>query len=105
MSLVTWTGGSGKKYDFQIYPIGTTFKSLGACYIFAKSTAPNSWQAIYIGETSDLSERFDHHHKSSCITLYGATHICVYTVGMNNYIRRYSVERDLLANIRPPCNG
>ena len=105
MDKVTWTGHSGRKFDFELYTIDTVFNAVPACYIFARESAPRSWQAIYIGETSDLSTRFLTHHKMPCIQLYGATHICVYTNGMSNYISRYYLERDLVTNMKPPCNG
>lgn len=104
MSTVTWTGKSGRTYDFTLYPIGTTFKAVAAVYIFTKETSNRRWAPIYIGETSDLSQRFDNHHAMPCIKRNGATHICVYTEGMSDLRRRKAVEADLLANYDPPCN-
>ena len=105
MTTVFWTGGSGRDYVFEIHPIDTQFNAVGACYIFTKANAQRSWDAIYIGETHDLSERFDNHHKMPCIKRHRATHICVYTDGMDHYLQRLTVEMDLLANGNPPCNG
>ena len=112
MTTVFWTGGSGRSYVFNIHPINTfdlqptdtQFNAEAACYIFTKENAQKSWDAIYIGETHDLSERFDNHHKLPCIGNHRATHICVYTDGMDNYLQRLTVEKDLLANEDPPCN-
>ena len=113
MTEVFLTGGSGRDYIFVIHPINTfdlqptdiQFSAEGACYIFTKENAQRSVDAIYIGKTHDLSERFDNHHKKSCIREHRATHICVYTDGMDNYLQRLTVENDLLANENPPCNG
>ena len=98
MSTVTWTGQSGKKYPFELYSIGTTFNAVAAVYIFTKKKTDGRWASIYIGETSNLSERFDNHHAMPCIKRNGATHICVYTEGMGNSQQRKAVERDLLAS-------
>ena len=110
MTDVIWTGENGRNYVFKIHPINTfdlkptdtRFNPDGACYIFTKENAD---KAIYIGETDNLSTRFDDHHKKECIRRHGATHICVYTDGMDQYLHRLVVERDLLANEDPPCNG
>ena len=65
---ITWTGESGSNYKYWICPMGTFFKEAPGNYIFAKETSPGRWTPIYIGQTGDLSERFDNHHKMPCIT-------------------------------------
>ena len=102
-----------RAYVFVTHPINTLdlqptdiqFNAEGACYIFTKENAQNGLYAIYIGETHDLSERFDNHHKKSCIRAHLATHICVHREGMDNHIPRLVVQNDLLAKENPPCNG
>ena len=64
---INWEGQSGTKYLYFIYPIGTTFKEEAGNYIFALETKPNHWKPIYIGQTENLNERFDNHHKMPCI--------------------------------------
>ena len=91
-----WKGKSGRVYLYWIHPIGQVFEPVPGNYIFAKATAPGHWVPVYIGETKDLSERFDDHHKMPCIEERGATHIHVH---VNNE------EADLIANYNPPCNG
>jgi len=59
---------------------------------------------IYIGETSDLSQRLDYHRAMPCIQRNGAAHIVVYTKSMNDQRRRKAVESDLLAKYDPSCN-
>ena len=103
--IVRWTGNSGSVYDFELYPISTDFNPIGACYIFTKRMNTGDWQDIYIGQTQDLSERFDNHHAMPCIRQNGATHICIYTAGMHDPVARTIVENDLLINRNPPCNG
>lgn len=101
---VDWTGASGQKYRYSIYSIGTSFKALPGNYIFSKVTEANKWRAIYIGETSDLSTRFDSHHKMPCIQRNGATHIMVHVNDSGERARR-AEEADLLGNRTPACNG
>ena len=99
----TWTGQSGKTYTYWIYDIGTPFKATPANYIFAKETESHKWGAIYIGQTGDLSERFDNHHKMPCIRRYGATHIHTHTSNDDETIR-LAEEADLVQYCRPVCN-
>lgn len=98
----TWTGASGKQYQYSIHKKGTTFKALSGNYIFAKVVA-NKWQAIYVGQTSDLSERFDDHHKMPCIDRHGATDIHVHVNDAEQ--ARLDEEADIIRNYQPPCNG
>ena len=100
---IQWPGQSGSEYKYWIYPIGTGFKEVPGNYIFAKETRPNTWTPIYIGETGDLSERFDNHHKMPCIKRQGATHIHVHTSSANAAVRR-TEETDLIIKWDPPCN-
>ena len=75
-----------------------------ANYVFAKETSPNKFRPIYIGQTSDISERFENHHKWSCITRNGATHICTHKSSANE-TERLAEESDLIKNYNPVCNG
>ena len=75
---IKWVGHSCKEYTYWIYDIDAVFSKSPANYVFAKTTNPDILLAIYIGETEDISERFDNHHKMDCIRRNGATHICVH---------------------------
>lgn len=97
-----WKGQSGTTYTYWIYDIGTTFEATPANYIFAKET-PYLWGAIYIGQTGDLSERFDNHHKMPCIQEHGATHIHAHT-SSEDEAKRLAEEKDLVLYCNPPCN-
>ena len=100
---IKWIGQSGKEYTYWIYKINTTFSEVPANYIFAKETKPETLLAIYIGETGDISERFDYHHKMDCICQKGATHICVHKASDDKGVR-CEEEADLIANYLPYCN-
>ena len=99
---ITFTGSSFQTYVFEKHPIGAPFPPLGACYVFIQQMFPQS--PIYIGETGDLSDRFENHHKLPCIRSEGATHICIYVTGMERLDNRQAVESDLLGRYNPPCN-
>jgi hypothetical protein len=55
--------GSTGKYDFEVYPLGTDFKNVGAVYIISRRTVDPQGKGthtfIYIGHTGNLSERFE----------------------------------------------
>jgi len=99
---VVWTGISGKKYTYWLYKIGTTFNATPGNYIFCKQTE-KTLTAVYIGQTGDLSERFDYHHKMPCIKRNEATHICVHKSSKDEDVRK-TEENDLIVNYNPICN-
>ncbi|MBA7674844.1 hypothetical protein ES703_83069 [subsurface metagenome] len=100
---ITWVGKSGKEYTYWFYTIGTTFTAVPANYIFCKETTGDKVQAIYIGQTGNLSERFDNHHRMPCIKREGATHICTHKSSDSEPTRK-AEEDDLIANYNPICN-
>jgi hypothetical protein len=103
MSVV---GKSGTKYVFNLYPIGTNFKAVGAVYIITKRTAKpdggGNHTSLYVGETGDLSTRFDDHHKQSCFDRNGANCIGAHQDGSAD--SRLSKESDILDGNDWPCN-
>ena len=106
MATVEFTGNSKTKYSFNIYDIGTEFKSVGGIYCFTVRTEDSTGNAthkiIYIGITDDLSTRFDNHHKADCIEKNKANRICIYQE--TKEARRKEIEADLIANYKPTCN-
>ena len=98
-----WPGTSEEEYGYQIYPIATDFEDSPGNYIYAKKNNQGKWDAVYIGQTSSLRDRFANHNKKSCILSHGATHIHVHN-GSNNEQTRKAEEKDLIANCKPVCN-
>lgn len=101
-------GASGTEYKFLVYPIGTSFKSIGGVYYISKRTKKSdgvggTHSQVYIGETGDLSERFDNHHKADCFVKNNANCISVHT--NNSKTERLYIEKDLIDNYNPSCNG
>jgi hypothetical protein len=99
----TWTGKSGTKYIYEIYPIATEFKAVPGNYIFARESRPGYWSARYIGQTNNLNERLGDHEKEACAKRNGATHIHVHSNGNGEHARK-TEEKDLILNNQPPCN-
>lgn len=99
---INWPGASGKEYKYWIHSMNTSFDSKAGNYIFAKQTSPGKWRPVYIGQTGDLSERFDHHHKMECARRNGATHVHAHT--NPNEANRLAEETDLVRKWGPVCN-
>ncbi len=96
-------GESGTKYKYWVDEIGTGFKPSPANYVFVKETSGGTFRPIYIGQTGDISERFDKHHKMPCIERNDATNICTHD-GSKNEEERLSEVADLIAHYKPLCN-
>ena len=103
MATMTLTGKSQQVYTFDLVPIGTNLNSGAGCYAFVKDLTNNQYPLVYIGETGDLSERFDSHHKMPCIKTNGATQIGVHRTVSKQAAK--NIEDDILAIYSPPCNG
>ena len=99
-----WLGRSGAQYEFQVFPWPTVFPPFPGIYIFCRLENFIQWAPIYVGQTEDLSTRFDDHHKMNCIQRYGVSHIHILGE-MNGEPQRREIERDLILNLMPPCNG
>ncbi len=98
---ITLNGASGAKYEFEVYPWGTEFRPTGGVYAVLRRD-PGGYRVLYVGETGDLSERFDNHHRALCFTLHRKTHIGVLAEGSRD--RRLAIETDIRQFYNPPCN-
>jgi hypothetical protein len=99
---INWYGKSGTKYMYEIYLIGTKFTAVPGNYVFARLDN-GTYYAVYAGQTGDLSERFDNHHKMPCIKANKATRICVHSSSSSEKIR-LGEESDVIAQWTPTCN-
>lgn len=97
-----WQGASGRSYTYWVYPLPPNFDPAPGNYIFAKLNAAGHWEPVYIGQTGDLSDRFDDHHAVGCIHRNGATHIHAHK--NNSKTDREAEESDLLARYPTYCN-
>lgn len=107
MPAVVWNGASGRKYSFELWPIGTNFNDIAGVYIFCRRLANGNWGAVYIGESSSLKGRLSSnlatHHRLDAIKRQGATHICALPISGHPSLR-LAVETDLRQLIKPICN-
>ncbi len=101
--IYRWPGKSGRSYTYKICKLPPDFKALPGNYIFAKEIGPTKWLPIYIGQSTDLSAPFDHHHAMPCIQKYLATHIHAHA-NFGSLADRRVEEQDLIARWNPPCN-
>lgn len=92
------TGASGATYTFTIYPLNTSFTVVGGVYLILKQNT-----VLYVGQTGDLSERFDSHHKESCWRRHQADRMAV--IGVSTERERLQIEADLIKSHNPVCNG
>ena len=106
LGALTLTGASGQTYDFEVYTFDTDFNAVGAVYAIThraqKEDGSYSHAVIYIGETGDLSTRFDDHHKKDCFAQYNANCKCIRLDDDED--SRRAKEADLIAKYNPPCN-
>ncbi len=98
---------SGVPYKFTTYAWGTNFEAIAVVYVVTRRTQKQdgrwSHSVIYVGETADLSERFDDHHKAACIAQYYPNCICIQRESSQR--ARLLKEADLVARYKPPCNA
>jgi len=99
------TGASGKQYKFWVYPWGHKLKAEGGVYMVLKNSGTllvPKYSVIYVGQTENLDERFDDHHKQFCFNRNGRTHIGARLGSVK--ATRLTIEADLVARYSPSCN-
>ncbi len=96
-------GASGATYPFQVFVWGTQFQPCGAVYLVLRKLPNGNHAILYVGQTGDLSERFECHHKALCFLVQGCTHIGVLAEPWER--RRLVIESDLIVKHQPFCNG
>lgn len=96
-------GASGQQHQFGVYPWGTRFTAVGGLYLVLKKQSSSNYDVLYVGQTGNLSERFDNHHKQASFDRHGRTHIAVKAESGEK--ARLAIETDLIRKYQPPCNG
>ncbi len=102
ITTLTFTGQDGKKYSFRVFPKDTQFKSIPALYAFVGRHVDGRYFVVYIGQTTDLSTRFDNHHKWAEATRNGFEFIAV--CPEVTLLDLDDDEKNLIAYYRPRCN-
>ena len=106
ISTAAFKGHSGGSYDFDVWPLDQSFRAVGAVYAvtrrYKNSKGGHSHEILYVGQTGDLSTRFDDHHKADCFARHGETCICTHRD--DDEESRLAKEQDLIQRCDPPCN-
>ena len=105
-------GASGKTYLFNLYgysnfsQLKNAFKPLAAIYVFSQRYIDdNSYRhhLLYLGQTNNLSTRYDNHHKENVITANYGNCIWIHVFNGSD-LERVEAEKDLLESYDFPCN-
>lgn len=102
---LTLTGQSGTEYPFNVYSLDSYFGEVSAVYVVTKRYMKGdnySHTIIYIGQTDNLKERFDNHHKQVCFDENDANTLCVHQELSEK--TRLTIETDLIEAYSPSCN-
>ena len=111
-SRLTLNGISRKEYIFDLYTfddfseLRNAFLTRAGVYLFTRRRPTNegfTHDLVYLGETEDLSKRFDNHHKEKEIKANYANCIGIHAAPANDKQRKM-IETDILAAYDFPCN-
>jgi predicted GIY-YIG superfamily endonuclease len=100
---VTVKGISGNVYNFEVYPWNSTWNPVAVVYLVLKKNGGVNYDLLYVGQTSDLKQRFDDHHKQGSFDRHGRTHVAVKMESTEK--TRLAIELDLINKHNPCCNG
>ena len=107
LGTITLKGQSGTEYKFNVYKWDTDFDDIGAVYYISNrhKVDDGGWThtKIYIGQTGDLSDRFDNHHKAQCFEDNDVNAVSVHRDDDED--SRLEKEADLIMALNLPCNG
>lgn len=106
IGTITLTGLCSRKYEFDVYPIGTHFNDVGGLYYISRRTEEHGSRPhsdVYTGQTGELSARFNDHHKEPCFKRNGAN--CIRIYADNNEESRLVKGKGLIKARKWPCNG
>jgi len=98
-------GASGTKYKFGVYTLETSFKNIGAVYIFTKrveNDVKRNRDFLYIGQTEELADRIYNHEKWPRLERNDVHFVCVHVDENEN--SRQRKEADLLQAVESTCN-
>jgi hypothetical protein len=98
-----WPGQSGKKYQFEVFPLDAAFRPLPGIYIYARELADGDWAPIYISQTRDLHQRLEGQVSLRDAVANGATHLHAHYSSAGQGAR-CTEEQDLIHRWRPLCN-
>jgi len=107
IDAVTFSGASGRQYEFRVYVWGTKFKSVPGVYVVVSRTmepgANPRYESVFVGSASDLSKAFENHPRGDCFQMYYANVVGV--LKEPDAGAREKISADLIKGLAPPCNA
>lgn len=97
------TGISKKQYTFEVYQKHLSWNSVAGVYLILRKNQNGNYLPIYVGETENLGERFQDHHKMACFEKNGWTNLGF--LHEKNEHNRLAIEQDILKNFNWICNN
>lgn len=89
--------------SFDVLGMGEPAPRAAGIFIYAKRTHDQQWQALFVGESSNLRNRLAFNEIAADALLSGATDIHVLLTNSNTASRRDICEKLIFTN-RPPLN-
>jgi hypothetical protein len=106
IGTLDFTGISGHKYTFNVYPISKELKEKEAVYVVThrtvKADTSIDHNLIFAGATDNLKNEFNDHPKAGCFERESANCVCVYWEEHQG--TREKIKEDLIGLYHPPCN-
>jgi hypothetical protein len=107
IDALSFTGSSGRSYEFRIYVWETRFKSLPGVYVVAsRSVEPGNepkYSPLFVAPADDLSKALKGHARGDCFQLHYANVIGVLKEPDGR--AREQIAADLIGALHPPCNA
>lgn len=107
IGTLDFTGISGHKYTFNVYPKNRVHHEKEAVYVVThrtiKADASVDHNVLFVGETKNLRTVFDSHSKEACFEKEVANCVCVYWEEHSE--TRTNISDDLKNFYHPPCNN
>lgn len=97
-----WEVGGGDSLIFDILGVNTKWNSVPGVYIFGYRGSDAKWNPVYIGMTTDFSDRLPTHEIRDQAFQLGATHIHAKVMG--DQANRAWYEKKLIELYQPPLN-
>ena len=85
----------------NVYDPNTEWNAVAGLYIFAYADS-KSWYALYVGQTTDFSDRIPGHELWDNAVQLGATHI--HALKVSQAATRDKWEKMLIQNLQPSLN-
>ena len=106
IGTLDFTGISGHKYTFNVYPLNREHKEKEAVYVIThrtiKADASVDHDVIFIGETGNIKTELKDHTKNDCFEREVANCLCVYWEDHVNTLIK--IADDPKNFYHPPCN-